>query len=124
MKKIKLLLSIGLLIACCLNVFGEEKSTIEVKIEPRRGPIYQYLPYGNFCELGGYTVEYGSFETSAPLDFSKTRTELTEYPDSHPAYLYHYYDANGKEYIPYFDGFVYQESKTYKSSTCSSKVYR
>ena len=35
MKKIKLLLSIGLLIACCLNVFGEEKSTIEVKIEPR-----------------------------------------------------------------------------------------
>ena len=116
----KIFVSTLLLIICCSSVFATENTTTT----PRRGPVYQMLPIGNFCNFGSYTVEYGSFSTSAQLDFSKTVTDFTVDAGTMGAYLYHYYDANGKEYLPYRDGFTYQTGKTYYLNTCSGKVYR
>ncbi len=120
MKKFRIFVSLLLLLLCCSSVFADDNETIK----PRRGPVYQLLPIGNFCNFGSYTVEYGSFSTSAQLDFSKTRTEFSVDAGTMGAYLYHYYDVNGKEYLPFRDGFTYQTSDTYYSSTCSNKVYR
>ena len=119
-NKMKIFVSTLLLIICCSSVFATENTTTT----PRRGPVYQMLPIGNFCNFGSYTVEYGSFSTSAQLDFSKTVTDFTVDTGTMGAYLYHYYDVNGKEYLPYRDGFTYQTDKTYYSNTCSGKVYR
>ena len=116
----KIFVSTLLLIICCSSVFATENTTTA----PRRGPVYQMLPIGNFCNFGSYTVEYGSFSTSAQLDFSKTVTDFTVDAGTMGAYLYHYYDVNGKEYLSYRDGFTYQTGKTYYSNTCSGKAYR
>ncbi len=120
MKKIRIIVSMLLLLLCCSSVYATEKTSVTPKI----GPVYQLLPIGNFCNFGSYTVEYGSFSTSAQLDFSKTVTDFTVDAGTMGAYLYHYYDVNGKEYLPYRDGFTYQTGKTYYSDTCSGKVYR
>ena len=109
-----------------LAVLGAASIMISFLVAPvfasAKGPVYYGLPIYNSCELVGHEVIYGTFSTSAGIDFSKTRIILYQPVDNTGAYLYVYTDYNGVEYIPYYDGYSY-DSYAYFSGHCGSIIH-
>ena len=87
-----------------------------------KGPVYYHIPIYNSCEIAGHQVIYGTISTSSAIDFSKTTLILHQPVDSTGAYLYYYEDKNGIGYIPYFDGYAYDDY-AYYSGWCGGTIH-
>lgn len=114
MKKIIIILSavfvLGITVIC--PILADELS-------PRRGPYYQNMYVLNSCASpNSHFADVGGFGTMARLDLSKTYLSPIYEDGKTPAYVYVYVDVDGREYVPYYEGYDYSHSVTYNNGSC------